>query len=111
MIPAALLGVSPSLDPARRARVREVLRERTGSEWWELVIHASLAVPERWGGPPHGHPSRWDWGWTLLSIAETAQRHEHLQRLARNLTPDQLAELWQDPSDEAAELRRFLRAG
>lgn len=111
MIPAALLGVAPSLDPARRARVREALRERLGSEWWELVLHGALALPERWAGPPHGAPSRWDWGVTLRSLAEAEQRREHLDRLARNMTPEQHAQLWQDPSPRAAELRRFMRAG
>lgn len=109
MIPAALFGLTPTLSADQRKRRREALREREGSEWWELVIRGSLAVPERWAGPPHGHPTRWDWGFTVRSMAEAEQRREHLERLARNMTPEQLAELWQDPSEQAAALRRVMR--
>ena len=85
-------------------------RTRPGSEWWELVVHASLAAPERWAGPRHGAPERWDWGRTLRTLVDAIQRREHLDRVARNLTPEQQAALWSDPSPEAAELRRVARA-
>lgn len=109
MIPATLFGLAPSLDPARRAVVREVLRERAGSEHAELALHAALVLPEHWALPPVWDPAWWDWGHTVWTMGEADARRQHLERLARNMTPDQLAELWQDPSEQAAELRRFMR--
>lgn len=84
-------------------------RMRPGSEWHELVVFASLAAPERWAGPPHGHPSRWDWGRTLRSMCEAFSRHERLRKFAAGMTPEQRDLVWSDPSPEAAELRRVMR--
>lgn len=44
----------------------------SGSEWCEAVITASL---RGLGGPPHGHPSRWDWGMTVKSLALAQMPH------------------------------------
>lgn len=81
---------------------------RPGSEWHELVVRASLANPERWSGPPHGAPQRWDWGVTLATLFRCWRRRVHLERVARNLTPEQVDALWSDPSDEARELRKLV---
>jgi len=78
---------------------------RPGSEWLELQIRSVLAAPEHWV------MQRDERGFDLLSLAQAQQRREHLERVARNLTPEQHAELWQDTSPEAAELRRVLRSG
>lgn len=78
-----------------------------GSQHHELVIAASLRHPEL-AGPRHGHPSRWDWGVTYRSALEAQQRHARLKRFAAQMTPDERAALWSDPSPEAAELRRVV---
>lgn len=110
MIPAVRLGSTLfRLGRDQLLLSPAALRHRPGSEWWELVLHGALINPERWAGPPHGHPTRWDWGFTLRSLDEARQKREHLERIARNLTPEQLAELWQDPSPQAAALRRAMR--
>lgn len=110
MIPAVRLGITVfRMGFDQLVRAPTALRLRPGSEWWELVIHASLVDPERWAGPPHGHPSRWDWGFTLRSLVESMQRYEHLRRIVANLTPEQHAELWSDTSEQAARLRRVMR--
>lgn len=80
-----------------------------GSQWLELVIHTSLARPERWGNQRHGSEDHWDWGRTLATKLEAWRRRTHLERIARNLTPEQRDALWSDPSDEARELRRVCR--
>lgn len=82
---------------------------RPGSEWWELVIRASLAKPERWAGPAHGTPPRWDWSLTARDLLEAVGRHERMQRYAAGLTPEQRQAAWSDPSPEAAALRRVMR--
>src|ERR1044071_7092524 len=91
-----------TLSTSLLSRSLATARMRPGSEWHELVVHASLASPERWGGPPHGDPRRWDWGATAYSLGMAMNRYAHLERLARNLTPDQRDALWSDPSPEAA---------
>lgn len=113
MIPAVRLGSHVcrlGLDQLVRAVTPAAARHRPGSEWWELVIHASLTAPERWAGPQHGHPSRWSWDFTARTLHDALQRHQHVRRIARNLTPEQQAALWQDTSPQAAELRRAMRA-
>lgn len=108
MIPAVRLGATVfRLGLEQLMRTPAVVRLRPGSEWWELVLHGTLAAPERWGGPAHGDPQRWDWGATADSLGRAFQRREHLQRVVRNLTPEQQAALWQDTSPQAAELRRM----
>jgi hypothetical protein len=86
-----------------------VAAARPGSEWWELVLHGTLTEPERWAGPAHGDPRRWDWGTTGYSLGEALQRHDHLLRVARNLTAEQRDALWSDADPRAAELRRAMR--
>lgn len=109
MISADLFGLTPTLSADQRKRRREALRERTGSEHAELALHAALRLPERWALPPVWDPSWWDWGHTLWTIGMSDLQRQHLDRLARNMTPEQLAELWQDPSEQAAALRRVIR--
>lgn len=58
----------------------------------------------------HGAADRWDWGVTVQSLGYALQRHRMLQERLAELTPDQRAALWADPSPEAAELRRIHRA-
>lgn len=110
MIPAVRLGTTVfRLGLEQLVRAPAAIRHRPGSEWWELVLHASLVLPERWGGPPHGAPDRWDWGMTGYSLGEALAKHDHLLRVARNLTPEQRDAIWQDPSEQAAALRRVMR--
>lgn len=109
MIPAVRLGSTVfRLGLDQLVRAPAAIAPKPGSEWWELVLYGSLAVPERWAGPPHGDPQRWDWGFSARSLHEALLRHEHLQRVARNLTLEQQAALWQEASPEAAELRRVI---
>lgn len=109
MIPAVRLGATVfRMGRSQLVRAPVAIRPRAGSEWWELVVHATLTAPERWGGPPHGDPRRWDWGATAHSLGEALARHDHLVRAARNLTPQQLDALWSDVSLEAAQLRRVV---
>ena len=110
MIPAALFGLALALSADQRKRRREALREREGSEHAELAIHAALVLPERWALPPVWDPGWWDWGHTLWTIGMSDLQRQHLERLARNMTPEQHAELWQDPSEQAAALRRMMRS-
>lgn len=79
-----------------------------GSQWLELVIHTSLTRPERWGNQRHGDESHWDWGHVLHNELEAWRRRTHLERVARNLTPEQRDALWSDPSAEARELRKLV---
>jgi hypothetical protein len=85
-----------------------------GSQSLELQIQANLRDPERWGEPPH-HDPRWfeddPRGFVLRGLHTALQRHQHLERIARNLTPEQHAALWQDQSEQAAALRRVVRGG
>lgn len=109
MIPAVRLGTAVfRLGLEQLVRAPAALRLRPGSEWWELVLHGALAAPERWAGPAHGDPLRWDWGFTARTLDAAFQRRAHLERVARNLTPEQHAALWQDPSEQAAALRRAM---
>jgi hypothetical protein len=61
---------------------------RTGSEWHEAVIAAGV---RGFGGPPHGSPERWDWGFTAQSLARALQRSEMRARLHAGATPAQRA--------------------
>lgn len=110
MIPAVRLGATVfRLGLEQLVRAPATLRQRPGSEWWELVLHGTLTAPERWAGPPHGAMPRWDWGTTGYSLGEALQRHDHLLRVARNLSPEQRDALWADTDPRAAELRRAMR--
>lgn len=60
-------------------------------------------------GTRHGAPDRFDWGMTMQSLHASWQRHERLQAVADALTPEQLDALWQDTSDQARLLRRYVR--
>lgn len=42
-----------------------------GSEWHEAVITAGV---RGFGGPPHGHESRWDWGQVAYDLGMAQQR-------------------------------------
>lgn len=55
----------------------------------------------------HGAPDRWDWGVTLVTLAQAQQRHARLERVVAEMTPEQRAALWVDTSPVAAELRRI----
>jgi len=57
----------------------------------------------------HGAPDRWDWGMTMDSLQIAQERHVRLQNLADSLTPEQRMAVWQDPSEQAKQLRRFVR--
>lgn len=83
------------------------LLPRTGSEWAELAVHVGTRRPERW---TRFRPLEWEGSGAMVrSLAEAQQRHERLARFARGMTAEQREALWQDPSDEAAELRRVMR--
>lgn len=83
-----------------------------GSQHLELLVQANLRDPERWGEPPH-HDPRWfeddPRGIALRTLDAAFQRRLHLERMARNLTPEQRDALWQDTSEQAAALRRVMR--
>lgn len=79
-----------------------------GSQWLELVVHTTLVRPERWGNQRHGDESHWDWGHVLHNELEAWRRHKHLERVARNLTPEQRDALWSDLRDEARALRKMV---
>lgn len=74
-----------------------------GAEWHEAVISAGV---QGYGGPPHGHESRWDWGVTASTLALAQQRNVRLQGIVRDMTLEQRAELWSDWSEVAAEMRK-----
>lgn len=115
MIPAVRLGTTVfrmGLDQLVRSPA--IMLPVPGSQVLELQIQANLRDPERWGEPPF-HDPRW-WrddprGFAVRDLHTAMQRHRHLLRIARNLTPEQHAELWQDPSEQAAALRRVMRHG
>jgi hypothetical protein len=73
------------------------------------VIRAQLANPERWGGPAHGSPQRYDFGATARSLYEAQRRHVQLERFAAGMTPQQRDAVWSDPSPEAAAIRSVMR--
>lgn len=108
MIPAVRLG-STVFRLGREQLLQSPAAEthRPGSEWWELVLHGTMTAPERWAGPLHGDPRRWDWGFTGRSLGEALARHDHLLRIARNLTVEQREALWMTSDPRAAELRRL----
>lgn len=88
----------------RLVRVVTPQQIRPGSEWLEAVITAGI---RGYGGPPHGHPSRWDWGRMASSLALAQQKHDRLYRIVREMTPDQRELLWCDTSPVAEEMRRI----
>lgn len=82
-----------------------------GSQALELAIRVSLRRPDL-ACYPGSIADHWQWGGTGVlarSIVEGWQRHEHLLRVARNLTPEQREALWSDASPESAELRKVMR--
>jgi len=113
MIPAVRLGTTVfRMGLAQLVRSPAIMPRVPGSQGLELQIQANLRDPERWGEPPF-HDPRW-WrddprGFIVRDLDRVWQKREHLLRVSRNLTPEQLAELWQDPSEQAAELRRVMR--
>jgi hypothetical protein len=85
------------------------LMPKSGSEWLELSVHVALRFPERWTTMT---PGNWRWderGITVRSLAEALQHRATVERVARNLTPEQREALWADTSPEAAELRQVMR--
>jgi hypothetical protein len=82
-----------------------------GSQRLELQHQANLRDPERWGEPLFTEPRWWrddPRGFALRDLNTALQRHQHLLRIARNLTPEQEAALWSDTGAEAAALRRAM---
>lgn len=115
MIPAVRLGTTVfRLGLEQLVRSPAIVALKPGSEWLELMTQAGARDPERWGEPPFADPRWWrddPRGFLVRDLDRAFQRRAHLERLARNLTPEQATALWQDPSDEAAALRRVMRAG
>lgn len=96
-----------SLLPIRVTAAK--LLPESGSEWCELAIRIGVRRPERWLA---FRAEGWQWderGITVRSLAEALQHRATVERVARNLTPEQREALWSDPSPEAAELRRLMR--
>ncbi len=114
MILAVRLGSTVfRLGLEQLVRSPAVVALKPGSEWCELMVQANLRDPERWGEPPFADPRWWrddPRGFTVRDLDRAWQARAHLERLARNLTPEQHAALWQDPSEQAAKLRRVLRS-
>lgn len=113
MIPAVRLGTTVfRLGLEQLVRSPAIMPRVPGSQSLELQIQANLRDPERWGEPPF-HDPRWfaddPRGFVLRDLDRAWQKRQHLERLARNLTPDQEAALWQDPSEQAAALRKVMR--
>jgi hypothetical protein len=117
MIPAVRLG-----DKVFRMGLEQLLQlagpfardfiAQPGSQKLELQIATKLRAPELWPDLPVLDPRQWEGdprGFIVRQIIEGMQRHEHLLRVARNLTPEQQAALWQDPSEQAAALRRVMK--
>jgi hypothetical protein len=110
MIPAVRLGATVfRLGLEQLVRSPAIMPLVPGSQNLELNIHAALNLPERWALPPVWDEVWWDWGHTLWTMGVALQKREHLLRVARNLTLEQQAALWQDPSEQAAALRRVMR--
>jgi len=59
-----------------------------GSEWHEAVITAGV---RGFGGPPHGHPSRWDWGQVAYDLGMAIQRASAKFDVRTMMTAKQLA--------------------
>ncbi len=76
-----------------------------GSEWHEAAITAGV---RGFGGPAHGHPSRWDWGVTFATLEQAMRCHERMAQLANGLTPAQRDALWTTNDPRAAELRELV---
>ena len=77
-----------------------------GAEWYEAVIRSGLAG---YGGPPHGDSSRWDWGVTASTLRLATDRHQRMQRIVDDMTPEQRMALWSDGSPIAAQMRKLVR--
>lgn len=75
-----------------------------GASWHEAVIRAGKLG---YGGPPHGDPSRRDWGATARSLATAQQTRERQERMVAAMTDEQRAFLWSDSSPMAETLRRI----
>lgn len=115
MIPAVRLGTTVfRMGLEQLVRSPAVVALKPGSEWCELMIQANTRDPERWGEPPFCDPRWWrddPRGFVVRDLDRAWQRRRHLERVARNLTPEQVAALWQDPSEQAAALRRVTGGG
>lgn len=61
------------------------------------------------GATHHGAPDRWDWSVTLETLQRAQDRHRRMQAIADGLTPEQRALAWGADTQQARELRRFMR--
>lgn len=73
-----------------------------GSEWYEAVITAGV---RGFGGPPHGHSSRWDWGQVAYDLGMAIQRAAQKFDVRTMLNAKQLAVL-DRPERHRAKVRR-----
>lgn len=93
-------------EPGSLGRNVEPADLKPGSEWLEAVITAGV---RGFGGPPHGHESRWDFGWTLKTLDIAMQKHRRLAQYAAEMSPTERDAVWADPSPEAEAMRRVMR--
>lgn len=76
-----------------------------GSEWLEAMI----ATSRRFAIPCHGHPSRWDWGVTLKTLALACLKEKQTKLIVSEMSPAERAALWTDTGADVARLRKALR--
>lgn len=76
----------------------------TGSEWCEAVVCAGTSARLTDGAGRHGHPTRWDWGVTIKSLALACQRYDCLCNVIAEMDASAQAAMWSDPDMD--ELRR-----
>jgi hypothetical protein len=115
VIPAVRIGATVfRMGLEQLVRSPAVMPLVPGSQRLELQIQANLRDPERWGEPPFHDPRWWAGdprGFVLRDLHGAWQRHGHLLRIARNMTPAQHAALWSDTGEQASALRRAMRHG
>jgi hypothetical protein len=73
-----------------------------------MVVCGGLRWPEQ-VTTRHGARDRWDWGITAESIARAVDRENQADRLVRQMTPEERADLWTGDGPEQAILRRAAR--
>lgn len=61
------------------------------------------------GATRHGAADRWDWGLTAESLARAVNRETQADRLVRQMSTEERAELWTGDGPEQPLLRRAAR--
>lgn len=85
----------------------ETLRTR-----WDGARHHTLVIEAGKLGlttSSHGAADRWDWGVTAESLARAVNRETQADRLVRQMSAEERAEVWTGDGPEQALLRRAVR--